>query len=394
MRSIESRILSEIREILPGDVELATSQSQSDTAADMTRAFRLNLQALSLLGLLCGAFLIYNTMTFAVVQRRHLLATLRALGTTQREILTLILGEALVVGLLGVLLGELAGWVIGRWSGPTGHKGQSMISTSWSRSEVSCSSRGPFVKGAVVGLGTTTLAALAPAWEAGATSPRSAMTRSELESRAHRALPVASLIGVTLIGLGGLLLATPGQLLLPAFAGLFAVLMGLALLTPLATVVLMNLLTPIAGSLFGQLGRIATRGVIASLSRTGVAVAALMVALSVTVGVDLMIRSFRSTVSEWLEYTLPADLYISVFTAQSTRYTTVGSTLEPNTLSDLSALPEVDGANALRHFTASIDGKQNPCHRRRSRNPRPEVCSISKRVTGRPPGGRSSAARR
>ena len=48
----------------------------------MTRAFRLNLQALSLLGLLCGAFLIYNTMTFAVVQRRQLMATLRALGTT------------------------------------------------------------------------------------------------------------------------------------------------------------------------------------------------------------------------------------------------------------------------------------------------------------------------
>ena len=84
----------------------------------------------------------------------------------------------------------------------------------------------------------------------------------------------------------------------------------------------------------------------------------LIIALSVTVGVDLMIRSFRSTVTEWLEYTLPADLYISVFRTQARRYTTVGSTLEPETFDQLRALPQVAGANALRHFTASIDGIQ------------------------------------
>ena len=42
------------------------------------RAFRLNLSALSRLALICGAFLIYNTMTFSVVQRRTQIGILRA----------------------------------------------------------------------------------------------------------------------------------------------------------------------------------------------------------------------------------------------------------------------------------------------------------------------------
>ncbi len=51
----------------------------------MTRAFAINLTALSLLALVVGMFLIYNTMTFSVVQRRELIGTLRALGVTPRR---------------------------------------------------------------------------------------------------------------------------------------------------------------------------------------------------------------------------------------------------------------------------------------------------------------------
>jgi putative ABC transport system permease protein len=65
------------------------------------------------------------------------------------------------------------------------------------------------------------------------------------------------------------------------------------------------------GWLAGLLGRMAARGVAASLSRTGVAAAALVVAVSTTVGVDLMVRSFRATLQNWLEVTLQADLYLA-----------------------------------------------------------------------------------
>ena len=79
----------------------------------MTRAFRLNLTALSLLALLCGAFLIYNTMTFSVVQRRPLLGMLRALGVTRAQVFTLVLAEA-AVGPVGTAAGFALGVALGR----------------------------------------------------------------------------------------------------------------------------------------------------------------------------------------------------------------------------------------------------------------------------------------
>ena len=48
----------------------------------LARAFRINLTALSLLALLVGVFLIYATMSFAVVQRRETFGVLRAIGVT------------------------------------------------------------------------------------------------------------------------------------------------------------------------------------------------------------------------------------------------------------------------------------------------------------------------
>ena len=77
--------------------------------ASMTAAFTLNLTALSLLALVVGMFLIYNTMTFSVVQRRTLIGMLRALGVTRGEVFTLVLVEALAIGVAGTAAGLLLG---------------------------------------------------------------------------------------------------------------------------------------------------------------------------------------------------------------------------------------------------------------------------------------------
>ena len=97
-----------------------------------------------------------------------------------------------------------------------------------------------------------------------------------------------------------------------AFVGLFAVLAAGALLTPLATVGLMTALDRAIGRFLGLPVVIAVRGVSASLSRTGIATAALAVAIATVNGVGLMIGSFRESLSAWLETTLTADIYVTV----------------------------------------------------------------------------------
>ena len=104
-RAQDQALLERIRTALPPGAELTRAGAQAETAASMTAAFSLNLRALSLLALVVGMFLVYNTMTFSVVQRRPLIGTLRALGVTRGEVFTLVAGEALAVGAVGTLLG-------------------------------------------------------------------------------------------------------------------------------------------------------------------------------------------------------------------------------------------------------------------------------------------------
>jgi putative ABC transport system permease protein len=346
-----------LRPVLPEGVELQSVRSEASTVEQMTRAFRLNLQALSLLALLCGAFLIYNTMTFAVVQRRPLLAILRAIGATRRQIFILILGEALLIGLAGTLIGELLGFQLGKML--VGRVTQT-INDLYFAINVRDVAFAPWtlVKGAVLGLVATLFAALTPSVEATASEPREAMARSELEVRVHRLVPVLAAVGGVLLVVGGVLLLLPGKSLWLGFLGLFSILLGFAMTTPLLTRLLMAGLTPLAGALSGQLGRMATRGVATTLSRTGIAVAALMMALSVTVGVDLMVRSFRATVTNWLAYALPADVYFSVFTTAARRFSPGGATLDPMTIDGIEQADGVAATNLLRHFLTSIDGEE------------------------------------
>src|SRR5512135_2054527 len=81
----------EIARQLPVDLRLIPASEQANTVTQLTAAFQLNLTAFSLLALLVGMFLIYNTTLFSVVQRRRVLGILRCLGVTGQEIFALVL---------------------------------------------------------------------------------------------------------------------------------------------------------------------------------------------------------------------------------------------------------------------------------------------------------------
>jgi putative ABC transport system permease protein len=318
----------------------------------MTRAFDLNLTALSLLALIFGMFLIYNTLTFSVVQRRPILGELRALGVTRREITSLVLSEAAVLGAMGTGLGLLLGIVLGR--GLVGFITQT-INDLYFAVSVESLSLPPmvFAKGALLGLGATVLASLLPALEAGLATPRSAMARSVLEEKAKRAVPRAALLGLGFFLLGCVLLVLPSRSILMSFGGLFGIVMGIALLTPLTTAVIMALAAPLAGKVMGVLGAMAARGVVAAMSRTAPAMAALVVAVSVTVGLGIMITSFRSTVTRWLDGTLQSDIYVSIPGLVSSR---AQGTLDPSLVQRLTTGPGVDGFSTYRESPGNPAG--------------------------------------
>lgn len=302
--------LARIRALLPPGATITTPRDQSNALSQMTAAFELNLQALSLLALVVGVFLIYNTVTFSVVQRRPVLGILRALGATRGQIFALILGESLALGLIGTLVGLGLGIIFGRAS--VGLIAQTISDLYFSVNVQSVTlDVVTLLKGAGIGMLASLTAALVPSLDATRTPPAGSLRRSQLEERARRLLPPITLVAV-LLNLAGLaLLLVPTDSIVVSFTALFCIIVGGALFTPLTLVFAMRLLTPLTNALFGMLGRMAPRAVSRSLSRTSVAVAALTVAVSVIVGVSVMITSFRGTVADWLNTTLGADIYVA-----------------------------------------------------------------------------------
>ncbi|MCE9670807.1 ABC transporter permease [Myxococcus stipitatus] len=336
---------------LPVGVELVRASARAGTVEQMTRAFRTNLTALSLLALVVGMFLIYNTMTFSVVQRRGLLGRLRAVGITRGELFALVLGEALVLGVIGTVAGLLLGILLGR--GLVGLVTQTLNDLYFVVS-VRRLALEPLTlaKGLTLGLGATVLAALVPAWEAARSAPVTTLRRSTLEEGTRSRAPRLALLGLGVLAGGTGLLAWSTQALPPAYAGLFAVLLGAALLVPWLTERLSALAARPLGGTFGLLGRMAARGVRTSLSRTAVALAALMVAVATTVGVGLMVSSFRGTVVAWLETSLLADVFISPPSLVARRG---DATLAPGLEERIRATPGVAGSSTIRVVKARVD---------------------------------------
>ena len=206
------------------------------------------------------------------------------------------------------------------------------------------------IKGALAGLTATVASAALPAWEAATVPPRMALTRSGLEDKARRLIPLISLAGLGAIAIGAALLLLPTRSLVVSFGGIFLLTIGFAFLAPLATLVFSLCVLPLANLLFGAPGRMAPRSVTGALSRTAVAVAALMVAVSVTIGVGLMVGSFRTTVEAWLGQTLWGDVYVSAPALTATRSP---APLDPHVSEVVSAWPGVTRWDVLRSTDVS-----------------------------------------
>ena len=271
----------------------------------MTRSFRINLQALSLLALLVGAFLVYSTVAFAVVRRRESFGLYRSLGVERRQVFALVLVEVLILSAVGVALGLLSGIVLGAGLVRLVLRtiGDLYLSSAVDFYGVSWSL---LVKATAIGFGASFVAAALPAIEAARARPRTAMNRAALERLRRRQLLPRLLLAAGLAVVAVLILAQTDELE-RAFAGIFIALTAAALLVPVLVYGSMHWLAGVVHSL--PLAY-AARSVAANLSRTGPAVAALMLAVATFSGVGLMIGSFRVSVGDWLNYSLDADVLV------------------------------------------------------------------------------------
>jgi len=288
---------------------LQSGRQRQATLSDMLQAFRLNLQALSLLALFVGIFLVYNTAMFTVVSRRKDAGILRSLGATRREILVAFSSEILLLGSVGGALGGVMGFFLSRFltklvAGTISNLyfflRPASLEWSWSI---------PLI-GIGLGCGASVLGGLFPLVELIRSDPVQAL-RGRTAVRGMKTYAwKAALAGLGVLAISLILFGLSIFHVYFGFAGSFALLIGASLITAIVLVSLSPALKRIFPLLSGLPGKVAAGNIRQNLGRTAVAVAAFMVAISMAIGLSSMIGSFRQSLVWWMGTQLRADLFI------------------------------------------------------------------------------------
>ncbi|MHB8136106.1 MAG: FtsX-like permease family protein [Anaerolineaceae bacterium] len=313
--------LEKIAGLLPKDILIISSSEQRAQVENMVSAFQLNLSALSLLAMVVGLFLIYNTMTFSVIQRRELIGVYRGFGFYRSEIFLMILFEALIIALIGTTIGLLSGIILGRQTVNLILQTINDLYYTTTVQDVGLPVIS-IVKGLILGIFATIIVAIPPAIESTRVSPRNAELRSGLELKTRLSINRLMFLAILsfLLGIAQIFLPIFQKNLWWTFSATFFIVVGFSLLTAVSLNFILPKLANLTRRLVGLFPSMAIRELYRSLSRSSIAISSLMVAVSVTMGMTIMIESFRTTVEIWLKETLVGDIYISVpdqFTNQS-----------------------------------------------------------------------------
>lgn len=309
VRVADGAAAADLRARLPAGVMLERSQGRAQQSVNMTAAFTTNLQAMSMLALMVSTLLIYGAISFAVVQRRRIIGILRALGATRGNVLTIVLSEAAVLGAVGAGLGLLLGVVIGRGLVQLVSQTINDLYFVVAVNETILPATS-IAKALLAGFGTALAGAWLPALEVAGSTPQLGLRRSVLEARAVTLARKLLFASGALAVASGIVAATSGRNLFAGFAALFLLLLSAATVTP----AVLRLLASVAARVTGRvspIARLVFGDIAASLSRTGVAVAALGMALAAMIGVSIMVESFRESLRDWLAHTMRADIYVT-----------------------------------------------------------------------------------
>lgn len=295
--------------VIPPGARAVEPKTRTDEIARMLQSFRLNLEALAYVALLVGMFLIYNTVAISVVQRRPEVGTVRALGATRGAVFRTFVGEGVLVGVLGSLLGLVVGAVLATFSVAAVSR---TVDTLYIGSHADRVAYDPvlFVKAFVLGVVASVVAAAFPALDAASTPPAITMRAQGFETRRPRFAPRAAVAGLVLLALAWACTRAPAIDGVPLFgyaSGLLIIFGGSACV-PLAVTGLARAGTTLAAR--RPTLALAAANLGGAPLRTSVAVASLVIAIAMMVSVAVLVSSFRTTVVAWADDTLRADLFI------------------------------------------------------------------------------------
>lgn len=300
----------QLQQQLQGRALVSEPQEQQTRTANMSRAYRVNLNVLAMVALFTGAFLVFSSQAQAVIRRRSQLALLRVLGMSRRQLLRQLLAEGALLGAAGALLGLAGGHAAAAaalhfFGGDLGGGYFPGVQPSVQFSP------GAALVFFLLGTGVAILGSAVPAWEAARALPAQALKPgSEEVALARLATPWPALLCLLL---AALLTRLPPLAGLPVFGYLAVALLlvgGIALMPRLGSIIFAMLAAMVARMGAGAPAMLALARLANAPNQASIALGGVLSSFSLMVAMAIMVASFRVSVDEWLMRVLPADLYV------------------------------------------------------------------------------------
>jgi putative ABC transport system permease protein len=338
--------------------------SQADRragAAMMTRAFRMNLNLLSTIGLLVGLYLIFQSLDGAVVRRREEISILRSLGITEKIIRQSWLLESAVLGLAGGIIGALFGWagaqIAVRFVGRTVNALYYSTSVQSARLD-----GGEFMLALGIALGASLLAGWWPARQAAKTPSAQILSRA-LENQDQKLRWQSSLgqsagfaaavlaVSFCLVWLPPLRLAGALRIPLAGYAAAVGLIFGGGILCGKTLQELAHWFRSVGNT--SAAARMALSHLAHLGSRHRLAAASVLCAVSMAAGMIILVASFDATMTSWIGNTFQADLYVTSSAAEGA---SSQNGILPETWRAIAHYPGIAELNAMQTAEIQING--------------------------------------
>jgi putative ABC transport system permease protein len=341
-----------IDQVLPGSAEVETGEQNTQSEREEVDEFIGILQTVLLVfagvALFVASFLIFNTFSITVAQRTREFAMLRTIGANRRQIITSVVVEALVIGLVASVIGLFAGIAFA----PVISALFDIVGIDLPQESTVVATR-TVVVSIVLGTFLTLASALLPALRATRVSPVAGLREGAvLETRGERRLRGVAGVALTALGIALILLGLfgvfdPGEAWVGVGAG--TVFLGVALLSP-------RLVRPIASvvgwpleRLRGVSGRIARENAIRNPGRTAITAAALMIGLALVSFVTILAAGLKGSINDAIDKTVTGELIVS---------NTDGFSDIPIRSADaIRGLPGVETVSPLRYTQGKVEAE-------------------------------------
>lgn len=349
----------EIRRFLPSNLLIERKEEVIRNRQSVLKSFRYNLQFVSLIAILVGVFLLYNTVFISVVKRRSEIGILRGLGTERRTVILLFLIQGLMLGFAGSLLGVALGQCAAYFSVLAVEKTISTMYTALTLSDYFITKAEAFLA-IVIGIGVSLIASAIPALEASRIRPNESIREGSFEGRYRRYLKLFSLAGLLCIVAGGVISyvdyrSMPFEFPFLAYFGILLIIAGFTFLSPSYLSALLRGSRGTTGRIFRATGKVAVSDMAGNLYRFSVALMSVAISSALIIALFTLIFSFRSSLKQWIQKNISADVYIKPASCASNF---CFYPLPEEVIKTVEAMPGVAGMDKFRALSLDFRGRK------------------------------------